>query len=67
MNREVHVRFWESPEVKALRATRPSRHVAPPHVFCRKRGTADMEGLPASAWGVENDPSASAPGQAGKE
>ena len=22
MNREVHVRFWESPEVKVLRATR---------------------------------------------
>jgi hypothetical protein len=22
MNREVHVRFWESPEVKILRATR---------------------------------------------
>jgi hypothetical protein len=22
MNREVHVRFWESPEVKLLRATR---------------------------------------------
>jgi hypothetical protein len=25
MNREVHVRFWESPEVKVLRATRHSR------------------------------------------
>ena len=25
MNREVHVRIWESPEVKFLRATRPSR------------------------------------------
>jgi hypothetical protein len=25
MNREVHVRFWESPGVKVLRATRPSR------------------------------------------
>jgi len=24
MNREVHVRIWESPEVKFLRATRPS-------------------------------------------
>jgi len=32
MNREVHVRFWESPEVKVLRATRQSRHFdrAPP-------------------------------------
>ena len=27
MNREVHVRFWESPEVKVLRAT---RQFAPP-------------------------------------
>jgi len=25
MNREVHVRFWESPEVKVLRATRHER------------------------------------------
>ena len=25
MNREVHVRFWESPEVKVLRATRPTQ------------------------------------------
>ncbi len=25
MNREVHVRFWENPEVKILRATRPKR------------------------------------------
>jgi hypothetical protein len=25
MNREVHVRFWESPEVKLLRATRQFR------------------------------------------
>jgi hypothetical protein len=25
MNREVHVRFWESPEVKVLRATRQRR------------------------------------------
>jgi hypothetical protein len=25
MNREVHVRFWESPEVKVLRATRQVR------------------------------------------
>ncbi len=25
MNREVHVRFWERPEVKVLRATRHSR------------------------------------------
>jgi hypothetical protein len=28
MNREVHVRFWESPEVKVLRATRHERWLA---------------------------------------
>jgi hypothetical protein len=27
MNREVHVRFWESPEVKVLRATRQLRRI----------------------------------------
>jgi len=27
MNREVHVRFWESPEVKVLRATRHLRTI----------------------------------------
>jgi DNA-directed RNA polymerase specialized sigma subunit len=27
MNREVHVRFWESPEVKVLRATRQIREL----------------------------------------
>jgi hypothetical protein len=32
MNREVHVRFWESPEVKVLRATRQSE--TPKHVRC---------------------------------
>jgi hypothetical protein len=30
MNREVHVRFWERPEVKVLRATRQSRHFPSP-------------------------------------
>jgi len=28
MNREVHVRIWESPEVKFLRATRPTATLA---------------------------------------
>jgi len=36
MNREVHVRFWESPEVKVLRATRPllplAQGMACPHL-----------------------------------
>jgi len=27
MNREVHVRFWERPEVKVLRATRQTRSI----------------------------------------
>jgi hypothetical protein len=29
MNREVHVRIWESPEVKFLRATRPDTSRTP--------------------------------------
>src|SRR6266404_2258779 len=40
MNREVHVRFWERPEVKALRATRHSR---------RFRDVPGMSGLPQTA------------------
>ena len=40
MNREVHVRFWESPEVKVLRATRQSRP---------KLAVPAMSGLPPSA------------------
>jgi hypothetical protein len=42
MNREVHVRFWESPEVKVLRATRPSRRLLRCRKFRRKRGIADI-------------------------
>jgi hypothetical protein len=40
MNREVHVRFWESPEVKVLRATRQAettQHVCGGVSFPRKR------------------------------
>jgi hypothetical protein len=33
MNREIHVRFWESPEVKVLRATRHERRFS----RCRRR------------------------------
>ena len=33
MNREVHVRIWESPEVKFLRATRPT--ATSERIFCR--------------------------------
>jgi hypothetical protein len=40
MNREVHVRFWESPEVKVLRATRQTETSA------RQLG---MSGLPLRA------------------
>src|SRR5258708_31688973 len=51
MNREVHVRFWESPEVKVLRATRHSRRI---------KREADMSGRPpiASPWrqrGIRRD------------
>jgi DNA-directed RNA polymerase specialized sigma24 family protein len=42
MNREVHVRFWESPEVKVLRATRQVRRLKRalkrrPHIATRQR------------------------------
>jgi len=36
MSREVHVRFWERPGVKVLRATRHSLHF----------GSVSMSGLP---------------------
>ncbi len=39
MNREVHVRFWESPEVKVLRATRQKR---PPRFVT---GTAELASI----------------------
>ena len=35
MNREVHVRIWERPEVQVLRATRHERQFAPPKVSDR--------------------------------
>ncbi len=35
MNREVHVRFWESPGVKVLRATRPFRLFAAAQRYVR--------------------------------
>ena len=35
MNREVHVRFWESPEVKVLRATRRVTRVTPVQTAAR--------------------------------
>src|SRR6516162_6798743 len=44
MNREVHVRIWERPEVRALRATRHQRSLA--------RGRAsDMVSLPGIMTG----------------
>jgi len=33
MNREVHVRFWESPEVKILRATRHQKRRLPRYLY----------------------------------
>ena len=36
MNREVHVRIWERPEVRALRATRHDRLKAPVNLYNRK-------------------------------
>jgi hypothetical protein len=44
MNREVHVRFWERPEVKALRATRQTRPSSlGPHVRFRQAQTLVRE------------------------
>ncbi len=40
MNREVHVRFWESPGVKVLRATRPQ-----PPVSLDRAGRAAIRGI----------------------
>jgi hypothetical protein len=45
MNREVHVRFWESPEVKVLRAT---RQTLPSQAF------RPMSGLPPVATNCEH-------------
>jgi hypothetical protein len=46
MNREVHVRFWERLEVKALRATRQTPHFgALPSTYVPLPGTA-IEPIP---------------------
>ena len=42
MNREVHARFWERPEVKFLRATRPFLPFAPFINSTAVGGEADM-------------------------
>jgi hypothetical protein len=44
MNREVHVRFWESPEVKVLRATRPTRPASHYEIAAAIRGEAERHG-----------------------
>src|SRR5215472_17029433 len=46
MNREVHVRFWESPEVKVLRATRHERRFR--DVRERVRSASDSGKIAAS-------------------
>jgi hypothetical protein len=43
MNREVHVRFWESPEVKVLRATRQSRPSKASSEFGHVRDAAESD------------------------
>ncbi len=47
MNREVHVRFWESPEVKVLRATRHEQRIRTNASAAGRPQTAD----PASGQG----------------
>jgi hypothetical protein len=42
MNREVHVRFWESPEVKVLRATRHLNEPARAGERCARAEQAAM-------------------------
>src|SRR6266568_8782662 len=42
MNREVHVRFWERPEVKLLRATRQNRPTGDVRVESGLPQTADI-------------------------
>jgi hypothetical protein len=47
MNREVHVRFWESPEVKVLRATRQfetKNNVRDDSSFSQKRSLGARDG-----------------------
>ena len=44
MNREVHVRIWESPEVKVLRATRPFRHFGTENCRTAKRSLDHLVG-----------------------
>lgn len=41
MNREIHVRFWESPDVKVLRAT---RHMGLPGDAGKKRAALALVG-----------------------
>ena len=49
MNREVHVRFWESPEVKVLRATRQNE---PSHSFRRRGRSTSISGPTGPAFGA---------------
>jgi hypothetical protein len=49
MNREVHVRFWESPEVKVLRATRQKRPSAACRCVAQEDGTAISAETPQAA------------------
>jgi hypothetical protein len=56
MNREVHVRFWESPEVKVLRATRQSRRFLARRRHVRvafNLGSAECPALPVEAIGLD--------------
>ena len=47
MNREVHVRFWERPEVKALRAT---RHLSNKHPNGFGFNAEDVQRMMRELW-----------------
>ena len=60
MNREVHVRIWERPEVRALRATRQEDQFPPPRLsacyvirektFAGTHGNGRDAPIPAVRW-----------------
>jgi hypothetical protein len=52
MNREVHVRFWESPEVKVLRATRQKLYLSSVRLCEGFRMPAHDDGATLSGAGV---------------
>lgn len=57
MNREVHVRFWERPEVKLLRATRHSRRFDYLTATSALPRTTDISDRPGMSESATSEPS----------